>query len=91
MDESSVKHGRDGQAMMRERTMRFALGIVNVTTLVSHLRNGTGLVADQLLRSGTAVAGRVAANYRAACRARSRKEFIAARIGVALEEAERIR
>ena len=40
-------------------------------------------VANQLVRSGTSVAS----NYRAACRARSRAEFIA-KIGVVEEEAD---
>lgn len=40
-------------------------------------------VANQFIRSGTSVA----ANYRAACRARSRAEFIA-KIGVVEEEAD---
>lgn len=42
---------------------------------------GTYPIANQILRSGTAVA----ANYRAACRARSDAEF-AAKIGIVLEE-----
>jgi len=41
------------------------------------------VIGKQLLRSGTSVA----ANYRAACRARSKAEFVA-KIGVALEEAD---
>ncbi len=40
-------------------------------------------MGKQLLRCGTAVA----ANYRAVCRARSKKEFIS-RIGVVVEEAD---
>jgi four helix bundle protein len=40
-------------------------------------------IANQLVRSGTSVA----ANYRAACRARSRSEFVA-KLGVVLEEAD---
>lgn len=40
-------------------------------------------MGKQLLRSGTAVA----ANYRAACRSRSRAEFIA-RLGIVVEEAD---
>lgn len=40
-------------------------------------------IGHQLIRSGTAVA----ANYRAACRGRSRAEFVA-KIGVVLEEAD---
>ena len=41
------------------------------------------MLGKQLLRSGTSVA----ANYRAACRARSRAEFIS-KIGVVVEEAD---
>ena len=40
-------------------------------------------LADQLFRSATSVA----ANYHAACRARSRREFIA-KLGLVVEEAE---
>jgi four helix bundle protein len=40
-------------------------------------------MGKQLLRSGTSVA----ANYRAACRARSRPEF-AAKLGIVVEEAD---
>ena len=41
------------------------------------------IVGKQLLRSGTSVG----ANYRAACRARSRAEFIA-KLGIVLEESD---
>ncbi len=41
------------------------------------------MLGDQLLRSGTAVA----ANYRAACRARSTAEFVS-KLGVVLEESD---
>jgi four helix bundle protein len=41
------------------------------------------VIGKQLLRSGTSVA----ANYRAACRARSKAEFIA-KIGIVLEEGD---
>src|ERR1044071_7321343 len=40
-------------------------------------------IANQLVRSGTSVA----ANYRSACRARSKAEFVA-KMGVVLEEAD---
>jgi len=40
-------------------------------------------LGKQLLRSGTAIG----ANYRAACRARSRSEFVA-KLGIVLEEAD---
>jgi four helix bundle protein len=42
-------------------------------------------IAKQLVRSGTSVA----ANYRAACRARSRSDFVA-KMGVVLEDADEL-
>src|ERR1700739_1531398 len=67
---------------LKQRTKDFAL---RVMTLVDHLpRNKKGrILGDQLLRSVTSVA----ANYRAACRARSTAEFIA-KLGNVLEEAD---
>jgi four helix bundle protein len=60
------------RAQLVERTKRFALSVVS---LVEDLPAGrtADVVGKQLLRSGTSVG----ANYRAACRARSRREFIA--------------
>ncbi len=65
-----------------ERTKQFALDVV---TLVEHLPPGrtADVIGKQLLRSGTSVG----ANYRAACRARSRREFIA-KMGIVEEEAD---
>jgi four helix bundle protein len=56
---------------LKQRTKDFAL---RVMTLVDHLpKNRKGrILEDQLLRSATSVA----ANYRAACRARSAAEFL---------------
>lgn len=67
---------------LKERTKHFAL---RVMTLVDHLpKNRKGkILGDQLLRSATSVA----ANYRAACRARSSAEF-AAKLGTVLEEVD---
>jgi four helix bundle protein len=67
---------------LKRRTKHFAL---RVMILVDHLpRNRKGrILGDQLLRSATSVA----ANYRAACRARSTAEFIA-KLGTVLEEAD---
>ena len=67
---------------LRARTKAFAL---RVMTLVDALpsRRSANAVANQLVRSGTAVG----ANYRAACRARSSAEF-AAKLGVVVEEAD---
>src|SRR6266704_3366678 len=65
-----------------ERTKKFALAVV---TLVEDLPAGrtADVVGKQLLRAGTSVG----ANYRAACRARSRREFIA-KMGIVEEEAD---
>jgi len=67
---------------LKQRTKAFA---VRVMKLVDHLpRSNRGRVlGDQLLRSGTSVA----ANYRAACRARSTAEFIS-KLGNVLEESD---
>ncbi|MFN2571791.1 MAG: four helix bundle protein [Gemmatimonadales bacterium] len=65
-----------------ERTKQFALAVVS---LVEDLPAGrtADVIGRQLLRSGTSVG----ANYRAACRARSRREFIA-KMGIVEEEAD---
>ena len=64
------------------RTKQFALAVV---ALVEDLPAGrtADVIGKQLLRSGTSVG----ANYRAACRARSRREFIA-KMGIVEEEAD---
>jgi len=67
---------------MKERTKAFALRIIRLTSSLSKDLVGRRL-GDQLLRSGTSVA----ANYRAACRARSKADFIS-KLGVVEEEAD---
>ena len=65
---------------LKERTKQFALRVIH---LVNALPKGkvAGVIGRQLLRSASSVG----ANYRAACRARSRAEFVA-RLGVVEEE-----
>jgi four helix bundle protein len=67
---------------LKQRTKTFAL---RVMALVDHLpKSSKGrTLGGQLLRSATSVA----ANYRAACRARSTAEFIS-KLGNVLEEAD---
>jgi four helix bundle protein len=69
-------------AELQKRTKTFALRILN---LIERLPNTIGgrVVANQLARSATSVG----ANYRAACRARSRAEF-ASKLGTVAEEAD---
>jgi len=67
---------------MRERTKQFAIRIVKLYQALP--ATGAGQVmGKQLLRSGTSVG----ANYRAACRSRSRAEFIS-KLGIVVEEAD---
>ena len=69
-------------AELQDRTKKFALRVLK---LIEHIPNTTGgrVLASQLARSATSVS----ANYRAACRARSRAEF-AAKLGTVAEEAD---
>jgi four helix bundle protein len=67
---------------LKERTKRFALRVLKlVAALPNNLSGKT--IGGQFVRSGTSVG----ANYRAACRARSKPEFIA-KIGIVEEEAD---
>jgi four helix bundle protein len=65
-----------------DRTKKFALRVFKLVGALPRTIQGKA-VAAQLIRSGTSVA----ANYRAACRARSKPEFIA-KLGVVEEEAD---
>ena len=67
---------------LRERTKRFAIRIIRLFRALPRSVEAQ-VIGKQLLRCGTSVA----ANYRAACRARSKAEFIA-RLGVVAEEAD---
>jgi len=70
------------QPRLEARTRAFASAVV---ALVEDLPRGRAadVLGVQLLRAGTSVG----ANYRAACRARSRREFIA-KMGIVEEEAD---
>src|SRR2546421_12011230 len=67
---------------MKQRTKAFALRVIGLTKTLSTDFVGRRL-GDQLLRSGTSVA----ANYRSACRARSKPDFIS-KLGITEEEAD---
>lgn len=67
---------------LKKRTKQFGLRIMKLVDALP--RNSLGrAIANQLTRSGTSVG----ANYRAACRGRSKAEFIA-KLGIAEEEAD---
>ena len=69
-------------AELKKRTKQFALRILKLVAALPNTVQGRA-IANQLVRAGTAVA----ANYRAACRGRSKAEFIA-KLGVVEEEAD---
>ena len=65
------------QIALRERTREFALEAARLCETLSRTTTTARHVAGQLLRCSASVA----ANYRAACRSRSKKEFIS-KIGI---------
>jgi four helix bundle protein len=67
---------------LRDRTKKFALRVLKLRDSLPKTE-GARAISRQLLCSGTSVA----ANYRAAGRARSRAEFVA-KMGVVVEEAD---
>lgn len=67
---------------LKTRTKQFGLRVMNLVTVLPKTTDGRA-IGSQLVRSGTSVG----ANYRAACRSRSKAEFIA-KIGVVVEEAD---
>ena len=65
---------------LKERTKQFALRVIRLVNALPRSRVAD-VIGRQLLRSATSVG----ANYRAACRARSRAEFVA-KLGIVEEE-----
>ncbi|MGH7538032.1 MAG: four helix bundle protein [Gemmatimonadales bacterium] len=70
------------QVDLKARTRAFANAIVRLVDRLPRSRSADA-IGNQLLRAGTSVG----ANYRSACRARSRKEFIA-KMGLVEEEGD---
>jgi len=69
-------------AQLQQRTKSFALRVLRLFRSLPESREGR-ILGQQLLRSATSVA----ANYRAACRARSRRDFLF-KLGIVEEEAD---
>lgn len=67
---------------MQSRTKQYVLRTLKLIDTLPNTTAGRA-IGSQLVRSGTAVG----ANYRAACRARSKAEF-AAKLGIVIEEAD---
>ena len=77
--EDSTRHPNKD---LQERTKQFGLRVVRLVDSLPKRKSAT-VIGGQLLRSATSVG----ANYRAACKGRSRADFIA-KLGIALEEAD---
>lgn len=75
---SRVERARE----LQDRTKKFALRIISAFSRLPKLEEAR-VLGRQFLRSGTSVA----ANYRAACRARSAADFIS-KISIVVEEAD---
>ena len=74
--------GMRNEPDLKKRTKAFALRILKLVDALPKTTAGHAL-ASQIVRSGTSVA----ANYRAACRARSTADFIA-KMGIVEEESD---
>ena len=69
---------------LKARTKQFALRVMTLVDALPNTVKGR-VIANQIMRSATSVG----ANYRSACRARSKAEFIS-KIGVVEEEADEL-
>ncbi len=67
---------------MKDRTKQFALRVIKLVAALPKTVEGRA-IGSQLIRAGTSVG----ANYRSACRGRSRAEFVA-KLGIVEEEAD---
>jgi four helix bundle protein len=67
---------------LKQRTKKFALRVIKLVDALPKTTVGRA-IGNQLMRSGTSVG----ANYRSACRGRSKAEFIA-KVGIVEEEAD---
>src|SRR6266849_1468147 len=74
--------GTRNEPDLKRRTKAFALRILKLVDALPKTAAGRAL-ASQIIRSGTSIA----ANYRAACRAKSTADFIA-KMGIVEEEAD---
>jgi four helix bundle protein len=67
---------------LKKRTKQFALRVLKLVAALPNTVAGRA-IGGQLVRAGTSVG----ANYRAACRGRSKAEFVA-KLGITEEEAD---
>jgi four helix bundle protein len=77
-----LSSANDQAAQLRDRTKRFALDVVRLVEKLPD-RGFADVAKKQIMRSATSVG----ANYRSACRARSKADFLS-KIRISLEEAD---
>jgi four helix bundle protein len=82
MTPSTVSISQSRTFDLKTRTKEFALQIIKLFRTLPR-SDEARVIGKQILRSGTSVG----ANYRAACRSRSKAEFIS-KISIVLEEAD---
>jgi four helix bundle protein len=82
MTPSTVSISQSRTFDLKTRTKEFALQIIKLFRTLPRSEEAR-VIGKQILRSGTSVG----ANYRAACRSRSKAEFIS-KISIVLEEAD---
>jgi four helix bundle protein len=80
--QNQKKGGEMNETEMKNRTKNFAKDIIRLCRNMPDNREGR-LIGNQIFRSGTSVA----ANYRAACRAKSTADFIS-KLAIVEEEAD---
>jgi four helix bundle protein len=82
MANQSTAYSSLTQESLKRRTREFALAGIRLVRVLPKDQEGY-VIGRQLIRAATSVG----ANYRTACRGRSRREFIA-RLGIVIEEAD---
>jgi len=75
-----LKKSEDNPEFLKSRTKRFALAMMRLCESLPQSR-ASDIIIRQLIRSATSVG----ANYRAACRGRSKPDWIS-KLGIVLEE-----
>lgn len=71
------------ESELKQRTKGLALRVIRLVSTLPRRSEPAVIIGRQLLRAGTSVG----ANYRAACRAKSRRDMIA-KLGIVEEEAD---
>jgi four helix bundle protein len=80
--QSSISGGLMDAEELKARTKHFGLRVIKLVEALPSTPTAH-TIGNQLLRAGTSVG----ANYRSACRGRSKAEFVA-KIGISIEEAD---